>query len=81
MESAAAAAAVKRPGAPYDKQKWAALVKYDDEIAIVANRIRPLRKEWEDELARAYLALNDKSYLARIEEKIRADARTETARS
>jgi hypothetical protein len=81
VESATATAARKQAGGPYDKQKWAALLKYDDEIAIVANRIRRLGKEWEDELARAYLALNDKSYLARIENKIYADARAEAVRS
>lgn len=58
------------------------LLKYDDEIAILARRIHDrLGQRWVDELAHAYLTLNDKSYLSRIEEKIHAAARAESARS
>lgn len=64
----------------YDEKKWAALLKYDDEIAAAAGRVRRLGDQWEDELARAYLILNDKSYLGRIEEKIFAEARGRAAR-
>ena len=53
----------------------------DDELAIVAGRISPLGERWLDELAHAYLTLNDKKYLRKIEEKIFADAREEAARS
>jgi hypothetical protein len=65
----------------YDRQKWDALLKYDDQIAAAANRVRRLRGRWEDELARAYLILNDKSYLRKIEDKIYAEERAEAARS
>jgi len=81
VESTAATAAAAQSPKPYDREKWAALLKYDDEIAIVAGRISPLGQRWLDELAHAYLALNDKQYLRRIEEKIHADARAERARS
>jgi hypothetical protein len=83
VESTAATAKAEAQSAPpqYDKEKWAALLKYDDEIAIVAGRISVLGQRWVDEFARAYLTLNDKSYLRRIEEKIRADARADYARS
>ena len=79
--TAATADFAYRSQKPYDKEKWEALLKYDDDIARIAERIRPLGERWLDELARAYLALNDKQYLSRIEEKIRADARAERARS
>ena len=81
VESTAATAAAAQPPKSYDREKWAALLKYDDEIAIVAGRISHLGQRWVDELAHDYLALNDKQYLRRIEEKIHADARAERARS
>ena len=82
LESAAATdAAMRRRPPKYDREKWAALLKYDDELAIVAGRISPLGQKWLDEFAHAYLTLNDKKYLQKIEEKIFADARAETARS
>jgi hypothetical protein len=65
----------------YDREKWAALLKYDDELARVAGRISPLGQKWLDELAHAYLVLNDKKYLHKIEEKIYAAALAERARS
>jgi uncharacterized integral membrane protein len=79
--TAATAASADRSQKPYDKEKWNAFIKYDEDIARVAARIRPLGEQWLDELARAYLALNDKQYLARIEEKIIADAMAWTARA
>jgi hypothetical protein len=81
VESTAATATRKKPTPLYDEHKWAILLKYDDEIATVAGRIRRLGKRWEDELAYVYLALNDKSYLAKIENKIYADERAEAVRS
>ncbi len=81
LESAAATAEAGRKPHPYDKEKWAALLKYDDEIAVVAGRVSHLGQRWLDELAHAYLALNDKQYLRKIEEKIYAEARAEAARS
>jgi hypothetical protein len=81
VESTAATAAASQSPKPYDREKWAALLKYDDDIAIVAGRISHLGQRWVDELAHAYLALNDKGYLDKIEKKIYADARAEAARS
>ena len=81
VESTAASAAAAQPPKPYDREKWAALLKYDDEIAIVAGRMSHLGQRWLDELAHAYLALNDKKYLDRIEKKIYADAHAEAVRS
>jgi hypothetical protein len=79
--TAATAASANRSVKPYDRAKWAALLKYDEEIARVADRIRPLGDRWVDELAHDYLVLNDKQYLRKIEDKIFADARAEAARS
>ncbi len=79
--TAASAASTSHSHKPYDREKWAALLKYDEDIARVAARIRPLGEQWLDELARAYLALNDKQYLGRIEEKIIADAMAWAARA
>jgi hypothetical protein len=79
VESTEATAAAARAVPEYDRTRWAALLKYDDDIARVAARIRPLGERWVDELAHAYLALNDKQYLKRIEERIFADARAEAA--
>jgi hypothetical protein len=81
VESTAASAAASQPPKSYDREKWAALLKYDDEIAIVAGRMSHLGQRWLDELAHAYLALNDKKYLDRIEKKIYADAHAEAVRS
>jgi len=65
------------PTRDYDKQKWAALLEYDDEVADAANEVRPLGQRWLDELAWAYLALNDKDVLPTIVFKIVNQARQE----
>jgi len=59
----------------YDRQKWNALVKYDDEIALVAEKLQPLGQRWMDEFASSYLALNDKKYLPNLVKKIIGNAR------
>jgi len=51
---------------PYDRKKWLALIRFDDEIRAAANKVRGLGEGWEDELARAYLQLNEKAALDRI---------------
>jgi hypothetical protein len=79
--TARTAATAAQSTRPYDREKWAALLKYDDEIASAAGRISHLGQRWIDELAHAYLTLNDKQYLRKIEEKVYADARAESARS
>ena len=66
---------------PYDIEKWEALVKYDDEISIVAEKLRPLGEKWIDEFARSYLILNDKKYLLSIVQKIIKAAREEAERT
>jgi hypothetical protein len=61
----------------FDRNKWEALIKYDEQIAAIAEKLKPLGQKWVDEFARAYLELNDKSYLPNIVWKIIADARKE----
>jgi hypothetical protein len=60
---------------PYDVDKWSALLKCDDDLAKVAEKLRLLGENCVDELARSYLILNDKKYLPDIVRRIIADAR------
>jgi uncharacterized membrane protein YqaE (UPF0057 family) len=63
----------------YDERKWRALIRFDDEIAAAANRARGFGAHCEDELARSYLRLNDKSYLDALLDKIAKEARAQSA--
>ena len=58
----------------YDDRKWRALVTFDDEIAEAATLLRVFGAQWEDELARSYLLLNNKGYLAVLVDKLIKDA-------
>src|SRR6266480_4910634 len=58
---------------PYDINRWSALLKKDDDLAKVAEKIRLLDENCVDELARSYLLLNDKKYLPDIVQKIISD--------
>lgn len=68
------------PNASYDQTKWAALVRYDDDIARVAKALEAYDKKYTDEFAAAYLVLNDKAYLPMIIKKILASAKQDAAR-
>jgi hypothetical protein len=61
----------------FDRQKWAALRKYDPDIGGISEKVDLLGQRWADEFARDYLALNDKQYLRPIVERIVAAARAE----
>jgi hypothetical protein len=61
----------------FDRTKWNALVKYDDDIGRVAEEVRKLGDKWVDVLAADYLALGDKSYLPQIIRKILEDSARE----
>jgi len=63
----------------FDRDKWNALLEYDDLIAEIVRKLRPLGQKWIDELAASYLAINDKSYLPAIVQKIIAKAKAESA--
>lgn len=60
-----------------DRRKWEALLEYDRDVAEAASLVRPLGQAWLDEFATAFLALNDKSYLPGLVEKITARAKSE----
>ena len=61
----------------FDGNKWNALVKYDDDIALAVEKLKPLGQQRIDELAASYLALNDKRYLPNLVQNIIAEARKE----
>jgi hypothetical protein len=61
----------------FDRAKWNALLKYDADLAMIADKLRPLGPKWVEEFAASYLAINDKAYLGVIVRKIIADARSE----
>lgn len=65
------------PTSKFDQEKWNALLKYDTDIALIADKIRPFGQKWVDEFASSYLALNDKKYLSDIEQKITSAAKKE----
>lgn len=58
--------------AQYDTAKWSALIKYDPEIAAAVAALQPFGQKWVNELAVAYLSLNEKSYLPAILKKLYA---------
>jgi hypothetical protein len=61
-------------GASYDTAKWKALVEYDSEIADAVKQVEGYGQRYVDQLAAAYLALNEKQYLATILQKVVARA-------
>jgi hypothetical protein len=57
-------------GTGFDEEKWHALVEFDPDVAAAAKKLRPLGRKYVDELARTFLALNDKKYLDAIVRRI-----------
>jgi hypothetical protein len=51
---------------PYDLEKWHALVKSDADISRSVDALQPFGKKYVDQLAMAYLAFEEKSYLPAI---------------
>lgn len=68
-------------GTGFDSAKWKALAQYDQDIAAAVARVRPLGALYVNELAAAFMALNDKAYLPQIVERIERKAAAETAES
>jgi len=58
---------------PYDLEKWRALVKSDADFSRSVEALQPFGKKYVDQLAIAYLAFEEKSYLPTIV-KLVADA-------
>jgi hypothetical protein len=48
---------------PYDLEKWSALVKSDADVSRSVEALQPFGKKYVDQLATAYLAFEEKSYL------------------
>ena len=67
----------RRPDEPdpnaYDLEKWRALVKSDADISRSVEAVLPFGKKYVDQLAMAYLAFEEKSYLPAIVKMV-ADA-------
>ena len=51
---------------PYDLEKWHALVKSDADLSRSVDALQPFGKKYVDQLAMAYLAFEEKSYLPTI---------------
>jgi hypothetical protein len=58
---------------PYDLEKWRALIKSDADVSRSVEALQPFGKKYVDQLAIAYLAFEEKSYLPTIV-KLVADA-------
>jgi hypothetical protein len=57
------------------KDRWNALIRYDDELRAAAEELRSFGEAWVNELGRAYFALNeDRSYLPNIVTQLRREA-------
>jgi hypothetical protein len=67
---------------PYSQEaeEWLSLVKNDPDISRSVAVVSPLGKKYVDELARAYLVLNDKEYLPIILRKIAAAAKRDSGK-
>jgi hypothetical protein len=51
---------------PYDLEKWRAIIKSDADISRSVEALQPFGKKYVDQLAVAYLAFEEKSYLPTI---------------
>jgi len=71
--------ASRQNGYTYDQAKWNALVQYDPDIAKIVKALAPYDRKYTEELAAAYLAINDKAYLPMIIQKILASAKQDAS--
>jgi hypothetical protein len=71
----------ERTVASYDKGRWLAVLRNDAEIAQLAKVLVPYGQKYVDELAAAYLVLNDEKYLPMILRKIIESARRDSAQN
>jgi len=65
----------------YDEERWRLLLSNDADIARLATVLAPYGQKYLDELAAAYLVLNDKEYLPMILQKIIASARKDSGQN
>jgi hypothetical protein len=64
----------------YDLERCRSLVRNDADISRAASSLAPFGKKYMDELAKAYLVLNDKDYLPIIFKKITAAIRKDAGK-
>lgn len=65
----------------YDYAKWQALVEFDGEIAEIERVLRPYGQKYVDQFAAGYLALNEKTYVQKIMDKVIETARDDAAKA
>jgi hypothetical protein len=66
---------------PVPTDRWNALVRFDEDIAPAADKLRPYGEKWVAELEHVYFSLNeDRQYLPRIVSKLLAEAEQERER-
>jgi hypothetical protein len=63
---------------PYDRERWRLLLRNDADISRLVTVLAPYGQKYVDELAAAYLALNDKDHLPMILRQIIARARRDS---
>jgi hypothetical protein len=63
---------------PYDRERWRLLLRNDADISRLVTVLAPYGQKYVDELAAAYLALNDKDHLPTILRQIIASARRDS---
>jgi hypothetical protein len=63
----------------YDEEKWSSLLENDPDILRLVEALAPYGQKYVDELATAYLVLNDKDYLPMIIKKIVASAKRDAS--
>lgn len=68
-------ARIRQDHSSYDAEQWNALVGSDPDIARLVEALAPYGRQYVDELATVYLALDDKNYLPDIVDEIVASAR------
>lgn len=64
----------------YDAEKWGSLIRNDADLSRAVAALEPFGRKYVDELASAYLVLNDKEYLPIILRKIAATLRKDSGR-
>jgi hypothetical protein len=70
----------KSSATTFDEQNWNFLVQNDPDLARIVEALTPYGQKYVDQLARAYLVLDDKDYLPIILDKIVGSARKDASR-
>ena len=64
----------------FDEERWKSLVENDPDLSSLVSILAPYGQKYVDQLARAYLVLNDKVYLPIIIEQIVTSARKDAGK-